>query len=108
MTTTKLVYFCFFLFAGLSAVAQALPSKCLQAVERHNICPHFIYKKAALAVAVLDVDKGGVICICLSDLQVLRHTAMSQVEQIDHQVTLQRIANRYQLSEQDILTLIRK
>jgi hypothetical protein len=102
-----LVLFCCLLFVGLTAEAHALPSKCLQAPERQNVCPHLIYKKAALQVALLDVAKGDIICICLSDINVLSNTVMSKVEQIDHQVTFQRIAQKYQLSQQDILTLIR-
>ncbi|GAC21889.1 hypothetical protein GARC_4953 [Paraglaciecola arctica BSs20135] len=50
---------------------------------------------------------GEVICICLSDLNALRNAVTSKVERIDQQVTLQRIAEKHQLSEQDIFTLIR-
>jgi len=65
---------CCLLLVGLTTVAYALQSKCLQAPERQNVCPHLIYKKAALPVALLDVEKGGVICICLSDLKAFRKT----------------------------------
>lgn len=99
--------FCCLLFVGFTTAAQALPSKCLQAAEKLNVCPHLIYKKAALPVALLEVDKGDIICICLSDFYVLNSTAKSNTEQIDQQVTLQRIAKKYQLKEQDILTLLR-
>ena len=54
-----------------------------------------------------DVDKNDVICICLSDFKALRQTTSSKIEKIDQQVTLQRIAEKYQLSEQDILTLLK-
>jgi hypothetical protein len=107
MMKNKIVLFCCLLLIALKTAANALPSKCLQAAERQNVCPHLIYKKAALTVALLDVDKGDIICICLSDLKVLSNTATSKVAQIDHQVTLQRIAKKNQLSGQDILTLIR-
>jgi len=103
----RVVLFCSVLFVGLTTGVYALPSKCLQAVERKNVCPHLIYKKAALPVALLGVDKGGVICICLSDLKALRSTTTGKLEQIDQQVTLERLAAKHQLSEQDIFTLIR-
>ncbi len=103
----RIVLFCCLLFVGLTTVTYALPSKCLQASERQNACPHLIYKKAALPVALLEVEKGDVICICLTDFKALRNTAASNVEQIDQQVTLQRLAEKHQLSEQDILTLLR-
>jgi hypothetical protein len=102
-----IVLFGCLLIVGLPTAAYALPSKCLQAVERQNVCPHLIYKKAALPVALLDVEKGDVICICLTDFKALRHTTASKVEQIDQQVTLKRVAEKYQLNEQDILALIR-
>ncbi|WP_339725410.1 hypothetical protein [uncultured Paraglaciecola sp.] len=98
---------CCLLFLGLTTVVQALPTKCLQTVERQSVCPHLLYKKAALPVALLDIDQGEIICICLSDLKGLIRSASSKVERIDQQVTLQRIATDYQLSEQDILKLIR-
>ena len=102
----RIIAFCL-LYVGLTTVVYALPSKCLQSPERQNVCPHLIYKKAALPVALLDVGKGGVICICLSDFKALRKTAMSKLGDIDQQVTLKRLAEKHQLSEQDILTLIR-
>jgi len=95
------------IFVGLTTVAHALPTKCLQAPERQSVCPHLIYKKAALPVALLEVEQGDVVCICLSDLKALHSPAKNRVEQIDQQVTLQRIAKKYQLNEQDILTLLR-
>ena len=103
----KIVLFGCLLFVELTNVAIALPTKCLQAPERQNVCPHLIYKQAALPVTLLDVDKNDVICICLSDFKALRQTTSSKIEKIDQQVTLQRIAEKYQLSEQDILTLLK-
>lgn len=102
-----MVFFGALLFVGLTLPAQALPSKCLQAGEKQNICPHIIYKKAALPVALLDVEKGDVICMCLSDLKGLRNTKTSKLEQINQNTTLQRLAEKYELTEQDILTLVR-
>jgi hypothetical protein len=84
----KIVLFCCLLFVELTTVANALPSKCLQAPERQSDCPHLIYKKAALPVALLNVEKGAVICICLSDFQELLNTVTSRVEQIDQEVAL--------------------
>ena len=103
----KIIVFCCFALLGLTSVAYALPSKCLQAVDRKAACPHLIYKKAALAVALLNIEKGDVICICLSDLKALKKTAASAIERIDQQVTLARMAEKYQLDEKDILTLIK-
>jgi hypothetical protein len=102
----KSALFCLLLI-GLTNVVSAMPSKCLQAPERKTVCPHLIYKKAALPVALLGVEKGGVICICLHDFEALKNTPISKVEKIDQQVTFERLADKYQLSKQDVLTLIR-
>lgn len=103
----EIVVFCLILLIGLTTEAEALPSKCLQVEERQSACPHILYKKAALAVRVLNVEKGDVICICLSDLKALKNAAASKVEQIQQKETLQRLAEKHQLTEQDIFTLIR-
>jgi hypothetical protein len=107
MIKKRIVLFCFILFVGLTAtVAYALPSKCLQALERQNACPHLLYKRAALSLALLGVEKGDVICICLSDFKGLRNITMSKVESIEQHVTLQKLFQMHQLSEPNILTLI--
>jgi hypothetical protein len=95
------------LLAGLTTDVHALPSKCLQAPARIAVCPHLIYKKSALPVMSLDVREGEVICICLSDFKVLNNTAVDNIKKIAQQVSLMRIADKHQLSEQDILTLIK-
>ena len=107
MIKNRIVFVCFLLFVGLTTtVAYALPSKCLQALERQNACPHLLYKRAALSLALLGVEKGDVICICLSDFKGLRNITMSKVESIEQHVTLQKLFQMHQLSEPDILTLI--
>lgn len=106
MKNALLVFILFFV-AGLINRVSALPSQCLQAPSRLNVCPHIIYKKAALAVEALDVKKGNVICLCLSDLNELSATNMSKVQQIDQQVSFEPLLKKYQLSEQDILSLMK-
>lgn len=93
--------------SGLTNSAYALPSECLQAPQRQLACPHMLYKSAALPIEVLNIKKNDVICICLSDLKALNNEAKSKVEEIDQQVTLQRLAKKYQLREEDILTLVK-
>ena len=94
----KVVIICLLLL-GLAIDFYALPSKCLQASERIDVCPHLIYKKSALSVALLDVHKGGVICICLSDFKALNNLVVSKVEQIEQNISPIPIAEKYQLSE---------
>lgn len=102
----RVTCFCL-LLVGLTTEVYALPSKCLQAPKRINACPHLIYKKSTSTVVSLGVEKGGVICICLTDVKALNNTATTKVEKIEQQFSLKRIAEKYQLSEQDIFTLIK-
>ena len=102
-----IVLFCCLLFVGKTSLTYALPVKCLQSFERKNACPHIIYKQAALAVSVLGIEKGDVICICLSDFEALINPSTNAIELIDQKVTMHRLAGKYQLNEKDMLTLIR-
>ena len=96
-----------FFALGVINVVMALPSKCLQAESRENPCPHLLYKKAALKVESLDVKKCELICLCLTDLAALHHPAKSKVANINQQATFERLIEQHQLTEQDVLTLLR-
>ncbi|MGJ8679190.1 hypothetical protein [Paraglaciecola sp.] len=90
-----------------SQKVEALPKECIQAETRVQSCPRLIYKQAAVAVPVLGVEKNGVICICLTDFEQVKSAQMSKLEQIDRQVTLQRVARKYQISEEELIKLIK-
>ena len=98
-----IVFSCLF----MSHLVLALPEKCLQLPERNSACPHLIYKKAKVDVPILDSKANEMICICLSDMGSLRLQAQGKLAEIEQQVTLSRLAIKLQLSEQDLLTLIR-
>ena len=91
----------------MSHSALALPEKCLQLPERISACPHLIYKKAIVDVPLLNSKANEMICICLSDLGSLRLQAQGELEKIEQQVTLSRFAAKLQLTERDLLALIR-
>jgi hypothetical protein len=88
--------------------AHALPNECIQATERTRACPHLIYKKASVAVPLLGVKKNGAICLCLTDLVDVKKTNKSKLELIDQEVTLQRMARKYKISEADLITLVKQ
>lgn len=97
----------FYLSVGLSSSVHAISSTCLQDPERLGNCPHLIYKKAALPVVLLNVNKGDVICICLTDFKASGETTANKAQQVEQQISFKRVTQTYQLSEQDILMLIR-
>ena len=104
MKNNRLIVFsCVF----LSHSVLALPEKCLQLPERISACPHLIYKKAKVDVPILDSKADEMICICLSDMGSLRLQAQGKLAEVEQQVTLSRLAVKLQLSEQNLLTLIR-
>ncbi len=92
--------------SGLS-YSQAIPKSCIQSPERTQVCPHQILKQAAVAVPSMNIEKGGVVCICLSDLEVGANLDKSKLAEIDRQVTIQRIATKYLISEQDLRKLVK-
>ncbi|MFT4940374.1 MAG: hypothetical protein ACI88A_003427 [Paraglaciecola sp.] len=103
----KTYRFIIFSILFLSPTALALPENCLQLPERISACPHLIYKKAIVDVPILGIKANQMICICLSDLGSLRLQAHGKLAEIEQQVTLSRLAAKLQLSEQDLLALIR-
>lgn len=91
-----------------SSHAQALPNECLRATERKSACPHLIYKKSSIAVPFLGVKKNGVICVCLTDFADVNKANKSKLELIDQEVTLQRMARKYKISQADLVTLVKQ
>lgn len=87
--------------------AQALPDRCLQSPTRILACPHLLYKKSKQAIPTLNVEVNGIVCLCLSDISPLTQPTESPTEKIDQQVSWTEITERYQVSKEDILTLIR-
>ena len=100
-------HFIIFSSIVLSHSVLALPEKCLQLPERVSACPHLIYKKAKVDVPILGSKANQMICICLSDLGSLRLQAQGELAEIEQQVMLSRLAAKLQLTEQDLLVLIR-
>lgn len=45
-----------------------VPSECLQAPQREAVCPHTLYRVARVPVPSLAINKGNMVCLCLSDL----------------------------------------
>ncbi|WP_133468178.1 hypothetical protein [Paraglaciecola marina] len=85
----------------------AITKECLQAPSRTSSCPHLIYKRAALAVPSLGIAKHQVICICLSDINRNFNPQSNTVENIKQQVSIQRMAINYGLSEEEIVKLVK-
>lgn len=76
-----------------------VPQQCLQSPLRQQLCPHTIYKRALISVPALNVDKGQMICICLSDITDIQDTG-KQHEAVSS------IATSYQLSQAEIYQLL--
>lgn len=89
-------------------MAQEMPDTCVQLPERTEVCPNLLYKKSPIPVPMTNTEKGQIVCICMTDFADIRLPAKSQSDQVNQQVSLSRLAVKVNLSEQDLLTLIRK
>lgn len=92
----------------LSFAATALSDQCLQLPQRTQACENLLYKKSPMDVPQLAVQQGEVICLCLSDLRSASDAQLSAVEKIDIQADWLQLSRHYQLTEQQILRLLRE
>ena len=90
-----------------SFLASALPELCLQSPSRTTACPQLLYKKTKIAIPSLALNANDILCICLTDIKPLIKPNPSATEKIDHELTWQALAERYQLNKEEILALIR-
>ena len=92
----------------LSFAATALSEQCLQLPQRTQACENLLYKKSPLDIPLLAVKRGQAVCLCLSDLRTVNAPQLSAVEKIDIQADWLTISRHYQLTEQQILQLLRE
>ncbi len=100
-----------FSFIGLShfcAIAQELPSQCIQLPQRTTVCPNLLYKRAPVDIPNLTVKQGDLVCVCMADFIDLRLAATTEQGKIDQLVSLSRASNRLNISETELLALLRK
>lgn len=91
-----------------SAAAQQLPDRCVQMPQRTQVCPNLLYKKSPVDVDMTNTKSGEIVCICMADFEEIRIEATGTIEKTEQQVAISRAASRIGLSENDLLTLIRK
>lgn len=96
-----------YLLTGVTAKAE-IPSLCLERPNRVQVCPNIIYKKSPVDVPSLHVKTGEIVCICMADFAELRVEATNEVEKIKQKSSLKMAASLTGLSEEDLLTLLRK
>lgn len=100
--------FCTSLVLTQFASAQEVPDNCVQLPERQDVCPNLLYKKSPIDVEITGTKKGDIVCICMADFSRLRIPASSEIEKVDQQVDLSRAATKLNMSEQELIILIRK
>lgn len=91
----------------LSFSVAGLPEQCLQQPARTEACPHLLYKKSKFDVPILGVKKGEIICLCRTDIPNSDNT-LTEVEKINVRVNWRYLTEYYQLSQQEILDLLRE
>lgn len=85
----------------------AVAQSCIQLPSRTQACPHVIYKKVGVDVPLVAAHATDMICLCLSDLKGLRLATKHSLLQGEQHLLFTRMAQQLQLSEQDLITLIR-
>lgn len=100
---TAVLSFC---ISAIQHVAAAIPEQCLQMPNRIQACPHMLYKKSPVTIAAINVKEGGVVCLCLTDLNRLIETDISAVDKINQHVDLLKFTEQFSLQKSDILMLI--
>ncbi|MBU3019496.1 hypothetical protein KO519_17610 [Paraglaciecola agarilytica] len=88
--------------------AQAVPEQCLQSSARSETCPHLLYKRSPIDIAKLSVKTGEMMCLCLSDVAGMRGASEEDLSRPKLLVSLRRLAGDWDLSESELLRLIRK
>ena len=92
----------------LSFAATALSEQCLQLPQRSQACENLLYKKSPIDIPLLAVKRGEAVCLCVSDLRSVNAPQLSAVEKIDIQADWLQLTRHYQLTEQQILRLVRE
>ena len=87
--------------------AQEMPSTCIQSPQRTDVCANLLYKRAAIDLDGLAIKEGDMVCICLSDFADLRLEATTEQGKIDQLVAASRAATSLQISETELLNLLR-
>lgn len=90
------------------ANAQELPEQCVQLPERNSACPNVLYKRAPLSIESLSIEQGEVVCICMADFIDLRLEATTEQGKVDQLVSGSRASSKLNITETELLTLLRK
>ncbi|WP_343859185.1 hypothetical protein [Aliiglaciecola litoralis] len=90
------------------AIAQELPSNCIALPTRTQVCPNLLYKRAPISVESLNIQEGEAMCICLTDFSSLRVSAADEQGKVDQLVSASRAAAKLNITETELLTLLRK
>ncbi len=106
---------CKFVFAaamlvwiGQSSAQQAMPQKCIQAVQRTEVCPNLLYKRSPIDVEQLEITEGEMICLCMADFSDLRIRALTEPQMSQQALKSSRMAADLGIPAETLLLLIRK
>lgn len=90
---------CSFFFMGQLA---ALPEQCIEIPDRNYPCPHIIYKSLKK-----DNQEKELVCVCLSDFEILITPPANDKERISQKMALKQYTAILDLTEEELLELIR-
>jgi hypothetical protein len=95
------------LIAMVASTAQAIPEQCVRMPTQTNVCEHVIYKTVRNLNANSIVGDGDVYCVCLQDFSHLILPGETIEEREQQKLDIENITRILDVTEQQLLRLIR-
>ncbi|TDF34543.1 hypothetical protein EYS14_24135 [Alteromonadaceae bacterium M269] len=91
----------------LSSAATAVPEQCVRLPNKDKVCEHVIYKTIRDLNAPSIVGDRDVYCVCLQDFSHLILPAQTEEEREQQALDIEDISRQLDITEQQLLRLIR-
>jgi hypothetical protein len=97
----------FGLFMFTATIFAQVPEQCVQSVQRSDVCPNVLYKRSPVDLLPFSVQKGDMVCLCLTDFaQVRQHLIADRHAQAEQ--LLQQMSAELNIASNDLKTLLNK
>lgn len=107
-TMNNLTKICLLLISVIFASnADAIPEQCFRMPNQNNVCEHVIYKTIKNLDAKSIVGDQDVYCVCLQDFNHLILLGTTASERELQALDIEKISKQFDITEQQLLRLIR-
>lgn len=91
----------------IAGYSYAIPEQCVRMPNQTAVCEHLIYKTIRNLNADSIVGDGGVYCVCLQDFSHLILPGETDAEREQQETDIENITRVLDITEQQLLRLIR-